>query len=348
MPEEQANEWLWRIFRLYMAELSEPQLDGVLQQLENEIAARRQCDNDAARLLFSTLSASDLEIARQQIINAQQIEAEARQIQAAPAEAKALPRAAGAHASPGRIRQPPPAVSPHNSGPPAHNSLACESGQSDECDDRGRSRSPKENRNDMTTFTITEDNNVTAFASAGEAAQPDAINALTFDSPASLAGIAAEWPMSRLVEIYNSIPGHGEVKRFADRNKAVARIWDALQPLGRNVAAIEVAQDDRNATEPAEAAAKAPARRKPPNREASPKANKASNTGSRRTGNLRHAGRGSATDVRGGSKKAAVIAMMKRPRGATLADIMAVTGWQAHYADVQIMPTCVGNLACGR
>jgi hypothetical protein len=188
----------------------------------------------------------------------------------------------------------------------------------------------------MTAFTITDDNNITGFRTISEAAQAGATNALTFDSSDALARIAAEWPMSRLVEIYNSIPGHGEVKRFADRNKAVARIWDALQPLGRNVAAIEVAQDDRKATEPAEAAAKAPARRKPPKREASPKANKAGNTGSRRTGNLRHAGRGSATDVRGGSKKAAVIAMMKRPRGATLADIMAATGWQPHTVRAMI------------
>jgi hypothetical protein len=30
------------------------------------------------------------------------------------------------------------------------------------------------------------------------------------------------------------------------------------------------------------------------------------------------------------NKKVAVIAMMRRPKGATLAEIMAATGWQAH------------------
>jgi hypothetical protein len=30
------------------------------------------------------------------------------------------------------------------------------------------------------------------------------------------------------------------------------------------------------------------------------------------------------------SKKAEVLTMMKRPNGATLAEIMAMTGWQAH------------------
>ena len=47
------------------------------------------------------------------------------------------------------------------------------------------------------------------------------------------------------------------------------------------------------------------------------------------------------------SKKAIVIEMMRRKEGATLAEIAKATGWQNHYADVQIMPTCVGNPVCG-
>ena len=34
--------------------------------------------------------------------------------------------------------------------------------------------------------------------------------------------------------------------------------------------------------------------------------------------------------TRAGSKKAAVITMLKRPKGATLDDLVKATGWQAH------------------
>jgi hypothetical protein len=33
-----------------------------------------------------------------------------------------------------------------------------------------------------------------------------------------------------------------------------------------------------------------------------------------------------------------LIEMLQRPGGATMEEIVAATGWQAHYADVRIMP----------
>ncbi len=41
---------------------------------------------------------------------------------------------------------------------------------------------------------------------------------------------------------------------------------------------------------------------------------------------------------REGTKQAMLIAMLQAPTGATMEDIVAATGWQAHYADVRIMP----------
>ncbi len=50
--------------------------------------------------------------------------------------------------------------------------------------------------------------------------------------------------------------------------------------------------------------------------------------------------------TRDNSKQAQVIAMLKRAEGATITQICEATGWQSHYADVLVMPTCVGNPAC--
>ena len=47
------------------------------------------------------------------------------------------------------------------------------------------------------------------------------------------------------------------------------------------------------------------------------------------------------------SKGAQILAMIERSKGATLAEIQKTTGWQPHYADVRIMPTCVSNPVCG-
>ena len=49
-------------------------------------------------------------------------------------------------------------------------SLACSGDQSDECDHRGRRCGQKE-KNTMSTFTIDDNNNITAYASAEEVAE---------------------------------------------------------------------------------------------------------------------------------------------------------------------------------
>src|ERR1017187_5627807 len=85
----------------------------------------------------------------------------------------------------------------------------------------------------MTTFTIDTDNNITAHAAA-PAAQD---NLAAFASQKELSKATAEWPISRLVETWNSFagtPGFDDlkpVKKFENRAKATARIWAAIQKL---------------------------------------------------------------------------------------------------------------------
>jgi hypothetical protein len=83
----------------------------------------------------------------------------------------------------------------------------------------------------MKVFTIENDtNNIMVHASADEA---EAVaNAERFRNEAGLAKIAADWPMARLVEIWNGLPGAEPIRKFKDRATAVGRIWKAIQTLG--------------------------------------------------------------------------------------------------------------------
>jgi len=63
----------------------------------------------------------------------------------------------------------------------------------------------------MPTFTINDENNITVFASAEEAAQVGGTTAIQFDSQAAFARVSADWPLSRFVEIWNSISGHQQL-----------------------------------------------------------------------------------------------------------------------------------------
>jgi hypothetical protein len=50
-----------------------------------------------------------------------------------------------------------------------------------------------------------------------------------FTGVEDLEQLAAAWPMRRLVEIWNELPGVRPVARFENRKVAVQRIWQALQ-----------------------------------------------------------------------------------------------------------------------
>jgi Protein of unknown function (DUF3489) len=159
----------------------------------------------------------------------------------------------------------------------------------------------------MTTFTIDTENNITAYPNAIDATEcnPDLAQ---FDSEAALAKLSADWPMSRFVEIWNSIPGNTEVSKLTDPKKSVARIWKAILPLASDGHASKSEANPKKAAKGAKPAKKAKAAKKPAPAKKAARKPKADRT----------------------NKKAEVIAMMQRAKGATLDEIMKATGWQRH------------------
>jgi hypothetical protein len=149
----------------------------------------------------------------------------------------------------------------------------------------------------MRLFAIDTDNNITAFPAAEQIPEGQE----HFASEKELAKLAANWPADRLVQIWNGFAGVTPfddlkpVKKFTDRKTAVARVWKAIQRL-----------DAATAPQTADVAPKAKRPRK------AAKAEDATPT------------------AREGSKKAIVLELLRRPEGATLQEIMSVTGWMAH------------------
>jgi hypothetical protein len=84
----------------------------------------------------------------------------------------------------------------------------------------------------MKTFTIDDQNNITAFATKEEAAATTATPFDSFASQKELAELAETWAPERLVAIWNSLPGVKQVKGFKDSKAAVGRIWERIQRLG--------------------------------------------------------------------------------------------------------------------
>src|SRR5439155_25636302 len=106
---------------------------------------------------------------------------------------------------------------------------------------------------------------------------------------------AETWPATRLAEIWNVLPGVVPVKKFTSRKTAVVRIWAAIQNPVPN------------------ARAHAP------------------RVGSKKGRPTQRAAKKEKPDAaRDGSKKANVLALLRRDGGATLQDLMSATGWQAH------------------
>lgn len=173
----------------------------------------------------------------------------------------------------------------------------------------------------MATFTIDSENNIAAHAGL-----PANAESQSFSNLKELASLTSDWPISRLVDTWNSFAGVvpfddlKRVKKFTDRNAAVARIWKAIARLSPDARA--------------QAGDVAPPPAKPKNR--------ATNAKRRDTARL-GAKRGAPTGKEG-SKKDEVLEMMRRTKGATLTAIMEKTGWQAHTVRGFVSGTLIKKL----
>jgi ribosomal protein L7/L12 len=168
----------------------------------------------------------------------------------------------------------------------------------------GSSQARQEEEFQMPTFTIDADDNITAYdtpqaATKGSAALP------RFSSQAELAQLTADWPGSRWIEVWNSISGHKPVSKLGPAKQAAARVWAALQRVANTPHS-----KPNKATKPA---TKAKTARKG--------AKKSSTAKSKKTV--------AASEPRE-SKKAEVIALLRRAKGVSLSEIQKLTGWQKH------------------
>jgi hypothetical protein len=169
----------------------------------------------------------------------------------------------------------------------------------------------------MKTFTIDEQNNITAFGTQEEAAATTTTPFDSFSNQKELTELVAGWSAERLVAIWNSLPGVKPVKSFKTSKVAAGRIWGQVQSLGEN----PKPKAERKAKAGAPAAQGAPAKGKAskkttPAKEA-PKGKKAAKIEQ-------------SEGPREGTKTAQVVALLQRKNGATLAEIMEKMGWQRH------------------
>jgi Protein of unknown function (DUF3489) len=123
---------------------------------------------------------------------------------------------------------------------PSKRALAKQPRRSDSCDDR-RARSQGE-RGEMKRFRVDAQHRIRVIDFDGE----NLDESDCFTCGEELARLTARWPMTRLLAVWNGLPGVTEVRRFTSRAAAVRRIWKAVQTMEPHEVAIQTQTDDGN------------------------------------------------------------------------------------------------------
>lgn len=174
----------------------------------------------------------------------------------------------------------------------------------------------------MTIFTIDEQHQVRAFPAQAAKRNQNG----SFATLEEFVGVVGAWPVARLVQLWNGLPGVTPVKKFTDRKSGIARLWHAIHKL----AALSVPHEGPRSPKPS----KCTPRRKQQSRATATSTVTAPAAGSE-TQKSAPAGCADVSEpvaptTRAGSKTAIVLALLRRERGATAKELMKATGWQAH------------------
>lgn len=196
----------------------------------------------------------------------------------------------------------------------------------------------------MKAFLLDGDNGIVVFGSRKEAiAAASAIGTDpvgVFTSQDQLLKVLEGKTGAQLCEIFNSFTGVTPVKKFMNRSAAAARIWRECDKMHVEVAPVEV-EDAPKADEEKHKVAKA--RRAAPakpeyiaawiaddeEKRKAAKARRAAKASAAAETTL-HSAAGTLDAPREGTKLAIVLAMLKRPQGATLQEVMASQDWLMH------------------
>lgn len=164
----------------------------------------------------------------------------------------------------------------------------------------------------MKIFAVTANTHLKPFPSVQEAevSNPEAV----FTTLEDLARLASGWPASRLIALWNNIPGQAPVKKFTSRDIAVGRIWRALQQVDGSLTVPEPNALNKDREE-------ARRNRRTTRKKSQPVTQQKSAGKAIRKHKKDYV-------PREGTRTAAILGLIGRKQGATVAELMKAIKWQ--------------------